>query len=428
MLRSPHTANPTAPRPLLRRLKGGLLLGGVALLGVTVFALGVRDTLGLASGGSNGAASLRAQQDIAPADAKGNPARDPGEHVLPHALDFRSDVDPLGGGGLEADAGVIGCADKCSNADHRAPAELHPVLGNTRNILLLGLDKNPGVRRGGLTDTLIIAALDNKKRRLGLVSVPRDLYVQVANHGETRINAVYAYAKRDKIDPTQAFDRVLRDTLGVPIHHTVVVDLGVFERVIDQLGGLDVEVPCPIRDRFIDARVEGGRRLLDVAAGKQHLDGATAAMYVRSRHGRSDWNRARRQQAVLLALRHKLSEPEVVLQLPQLLREWNDSVTTDLGPLQLVELAGQALKVKVENLHGVVLGHKETFPKRTEAQWSVLVPNNEAIAERLNDVYASAAPGEGQEVCPDADVALRRRAKAKDSQALRVSTEPPATP
>src|SRR5690606_37264132 len=84
-------------------------------------------------------------------------------------------------------------------------AELHPVLGNTLNVLLLGLDKNPGVRNGGLTDTLIVAALDTERERLGLVSVPRDLFVSVENHGQTRVNAVYALARKDKIEPTAAF-------------------------------------------------------------------------------------------------------------------------------------------------------------------------------------------------------------------------------
>jgi LCP family protein required for cell wall assembly len=292
-------------------------------------------------------------------------------------------------------------------------AELHPVLGHTLNILLLGLDKNPGVRKGGLTDTLIVAALDTERERLGLVSVPRDLFVSVPNHGETRVNAVYALARRDKLEPTAAFDRVLRDTLGVPIHHTVVVDLGLFERVIDELGGVDVLVPCAIKDRFLDGRVEGGRRLLDVAAGNQHMDGVTAAMYVRSRHGRSDWSRARRQQAVLLGLREKVTQPETLLHVPELLGEWSESVTTDLSSLQLLRLVKQVATVKVENLHGVVLGHKETLPVRTEKKWSVLMANNEAISERLNGVYEAALPGHGTEKCVDPDVALRHQSKER---------------
>lgn len=309
-----------------------------------------------------------------------------------------------------------GNADELNELELKPPktatsADLHPVLGRTLNVLLLGLDKNPGVRRGGLTDTLIVAALDTERERLGLVSIPRDLYVSVENHGQTRVNAVYALARKDKQEPTAAFDRVLRDTLGVPIHHTVVVDLGLFERVVDELGGVDVEVPCAIKDRFIDARVEGGRRLLDVAAGNQHLDGVTAAMYVRSRHGRSDWSRARRQQAVLLGLRDKVTQPEVLLHVPGLLGEWADSVTTDLNTLQVLGLVRRVAGLKIENLHGVVLGHKETLPMRNEKQWSVLMPDNEAISQRLNDMYSAALPGRGTERCVDPEVALRHKAK-----------------
>lgn len=326
------------------------------------------------------------------------------------------------------DGGEDGCIAEACGPERAAPTPvpLHPVLGHTTNVLLLGLDRHPGVRRGGLADTLIIAALDSRKRRLGLVSVPRDLYVTVENHGETRLNAVYALARKDKIPPTEAFDRVLRDTLGVPIHHTIAIDLGLFERAIDTVGGIEVDVPCPIRDRFIDSRVEGGRRELDVAAGRQHMDGATAAMYVRSRHGRSDWSRARRQQAVMVALRNKLTDPSLLLQVPELIHEWNDAVTTDLGPLALFSLVRQALQVDVQNLHGVVLGHKETIGKRTANNWSVLEPNHDAIAARLDDVYGAPLPGLEEHACPDADVALRRRAKPLPTTASSPAASPSA--
>lgn len=338
---------------------------------------------------------------------------EPGEEPSERASDAPLS-EPVDAGAHEIDPGPL---DVGTTPEKALKAGLHPVLGTTHNVLLLGVDRNPGVRRGGLTDTLIIAALDEARGRLGLVSIPRDLYVTVENHGQTRVNAVYAYAKKDKIAPTAAFDRVLRDTLGVPIEHTVVVDLGLLERVVDELGGVEVDVPCPIKDRFVDPRVEGGRRLLDVAAGKQHLDGVTTAMYVRSRHGRSDWNRARRQQAVLMGLRNKITEPELILHVPELIAEWNDAVSTDLSSLQLLNLARKVVGLEVENLHGVVLGHKETLPTRTEQQWSVLMPDSKAIARRLSDVYAAGPPGQSQEVCPDADVALRRRAKPKPDAA-----------
>src|SRR5690606_3360937 len=141
--------------------------------------------------------------------------------------------------------------------------------------------------------------------------------------------------------------------------------------------------------------------------------GVTAAMYVRSRHGRSDWSRARRQQAVLLGLRNKITQPKVLLHVPELLREWSESVTSDLSTLELLRLVKQVTALRVENLHGVVLGHQETLPVRTDKQWSVLVADNEAVHQRLNGVYAAGLPGQGTEKCVDPDVALHFKSKSR---------------
>lgn len=288
----------------------------------------------------------------------------------------------------------------------------HRVLGRTENVLLLGLDRNPGVRRGGLTDTLIVAALDEARGRLGLVSVPRDLYVEFGTHGRVRINAVYGLAGQAKRDPVEALGRVMQDTLGIPIHHTIAIDLGVLERAVDLLDGIELEVPCPIVDRFIDPRMDSGRRVLDVAAGRQLMDGKTVAMYVRSRHGRSDWDRSLRQQAVLVGFRERLLRGRSLLRLPRLVEEVEASIQTDLNRLQLLRLAHRVISVERQHLHGLVLGVKETVPMRTEQQWSVLLTDDEAVEQRLSDLFLARRPGVDTKECPPADVALRKRSKA----------------
>ena len=103
-------------------------------------------------------------------------------------------------------------------------------------------------------------------------------------------------------------------------------DLGLFERGIDALGGVDVQVPCPIADRFLDSRAPGGRRLLDVSEGMQ-AHGRRDGRDVRPvAPRRSDWNRARRQQAVLLGLRHELDTLGGISKLPSLWEEFEASV------------------------------------------------------------------------------------------------------
>jgi LCP family protein required for cell wall assembly len=264
---------------------------------------------------------------------------------------------------------------------------------DTENVLLIGLDRNRAYKRGGSTDTLVIAAFDEHSDHVGLISVPRDLYVSVEGHGQTRINAVYGLARAAKQDPLEALERVIEDTLGLPISHSIAIDLQVFESAVDAVGGVVVDVDCAIDDNFIDPRVEGGRRVLSIDAGPAFMDGATAGMFVRSRHGRSDFARARRQQAVLLALRRKLASIDGARKFPALLEGIEGSIETHMSRLQLIRLARRALAVQPGHLHGVVLGHREMIGYRTENNWSVLLPDSEAIERALSTLFSAPKPG-----------------------------------
>jgi anionic cell wall polymer biosynthesis LytR-Cps2A-Psr (LCP) family protein len=186
--------------------------------------------------------------------------------------------------------------------------------------------------------------------------------------------------------------RVVEDTLKLPIEHAIALDLGVFERAVDAVGGVDVDVPCPIRDNFVDGRVEGGRRLLDVDAGRQHLDGVTAAMYARSRHGRSDFHRARRQQAILLGVKQALSGLGA-LKLPELWSAFESSVETDLRRIELLALGRRAVSLDPGHLHGLILGHDHVHGFRTDEGKSVLLPNYEAIDTSLGKLFSAPSPG-----------------------------------
>jgi polyisoprenyl-teichoic acid--peptidoglycan teichoic acid transferase len=267
-----------------------------------------------------------------------------------------------------------------------------PSLTNTRNFLVLGLDRRPDGSGPALADTLLVVVLDPHSQHVGLVSIPRDLYVDIPESGTDRINTVYQVAKRSKRDPLELASRVVADTLKLPIEHAVALDLGVFERAVDAVGGVDVDVPCPISDNFVDARAEGGRRLLDMDAGRSHMDGVTAAMYVRSRHGRSDFHRARRQQAVLLGVRQTLAGLGV-LKLPDLFGAFEASIETDMRRIDLLALGRRALALHPNHLHGLVIGHEHVQGFRTPEGKSVLLPNYEAIDASLGKLFSAASPG-----------------------------------
>lgn len=282
-----------------------------------------------------------------------------------------------------------------------------PALTNTRNFLVIGLDRRPDGTGPALADSLVLVVLDESRKHVGLVSIPRDLYVDIPESGTDRINTVYQVAKRTKREPLELLRRVVSDTLKLPIEHALALDLGVFERAVDAVGGVDVHVPCAIRDNFVDTRVEGGRRLLDLDEGAQHLDGVTAAMYARSRHGRSDFHRARRQQAILLGVQRALSGLGV-LKLPELWSAFESSIETDMRRVELLSLARRGMSTEPAHLHGLVIGHDHVEGFRTLDGKSVLLPKYDVIDASLAKLFAAPSPGVRPEhaVCEPKDAAL----------------------
>lgn len=282
-----------------------------------------------------------------------------------------------------------------------------PRFGRTANYLLVGVDRTRG-RALGRADTLIFAAFDDATGHVGLVSIPRDLYVDIPDYGPSRINATLRIGAKLHREPLELLRDVTATTLAVPIQHVIVVDLESFERGIDRLGGLTVDVPCPIDDNFIDPRTLTGRRLLHVATGRQRMDGVTAAMYARSRHGRSDWDRARRQQAILASLRDRAGELGVDTWLPIALDAIEQGVTTTMSRLDMLRLARRAAGVTPERMHGVVIGTRQTEIHWTAEHQAVLFPSYDAIDAQLAGLFAAPAPGlrPANKQCPDAGVAI----------------------
>lgn len=285
-----------------------------------------------------------------------------------------------------------------------------PPLSGTKNILLVGIDRRPGVTRGGLPDTIVLAVLSPKTGHLGLVSVPRDLYVEIPEHGQDRINAAFSVAWSQKKKPLELLASVVSDTLVLPVHHTLAVDLGAFETLVDALGGVDVDVPCAIDDNFLDDRTESGRRLLSLDEGVQHLDGPTASLYVRSRHGRTDFSRARRQQAVLFGMKNQFMSMDGLSRLPEFWEELGDVIVSDLSRADFLSLVRLASHIESDQVHGLVLGIEHAVPHRTEDGKAVLLPKFELIEAALADLFSESSPGAlpAGTTCVARDVALRR--------------------
>jgi polyisoprenyl-teichoic acid--peptidoglycan teichoic acid transferase len=284
-----------------------------------------------------------------------------------------------------------------------------PPLSQTRSFLIAGLDRRPGNEGSGLTDTLMVVVLQKGTGQVGLISIPRDTAVEIPEHGLDRINTVYGFARTRGDDALVALKQAVSDLLALPIDHALVVDISVFEQLVDALGGVTVEVPCPIIDNFVDPRTPNGRRMLDVEQGQVRMDGTTAAMYVRSRHGRSDFGRARRQQAVLSAIHHQLLTPGGLGRIVEVWETVERNVSTDFKRYELLDLARRALGLKLELIHGLVLSDEQLEP-RVDRGRAMLFPKGDAIDPAVRALFSAPVPGvDHTTVCPPADIALRHR-------------------
>ncbi len=213
------------------------------------------------------------------------------------------------------------------------------------NILLLG-------RGGGthdapdLTDTLMLASVDPVNHTTTLLSIPRDLWVNVPGQGVMKLNAAWeagefkyqGSGKTGSTDPKavkagfKLVDQTVEQVLGITIDYNMMVDFQAFQQAVDIVGGVNMNVPTDLVDPTMSWENAGNSVL--AKAGPQAFDGKHALIYARSRETTSDFARAERQRALLVALKGKvvtlgtLSNP---LKMSSLLNTFGNNVQTDLS-------------------------------------------------------------------------------------------------
>jgi len=305
----------------------------------------------------------------------------------------------------------------------RSSAQAPSTVAEGREyVLLLGFD-GP-ISPPGRTDAILILALDFDKSAIGVVSVPRDLWVDIPGFDPGRINKIYRIGEnlRGRGFGHRLLKEVIARELGVAVSHTVAVDKRGFAEVVDLLGGIQVDVSCPIQDNFISPDSPTGYESLSLAAGRRLLDGRTALLYSRSRHGRSDLDRARRQQAVLAGMWRRAARLDTLGRLPALWEKMAERVRTDLDLGAVLRYASLAQSIGGEGIHGLVLGEPTVYQWRSPEGQSVLRLDRAAAKADLARMFEAPKPGRRPEpVCRPADVALhwrelKRRAAANDGK------------
>lgn len=274
------------------------------------------------------------------------------------------------------------------------------------NVLLLGIDQRAGEReRAYRTDTMIVFTLDPLTLEAGVLSIPRDLWVPVpGNFDQVNYRINQANFLGDAFDYPGGGIALARKTvenfLGIPIHFVARINFTAFEYLIDRIGGIVIDVPEPIYDPAYPTE-DYGVEVFALPAGLQTMDGMTALKYARTRHSQNgDFDRARRQQQVIMAVREKLKDPRVLASLiahaPEILSELSNSIKTDMTLDQMQQLAVLAQKVEREKIKFEVLDQRYTEFATTPDNSQVLIPIRARIAElrqRFFSTDASAVSG-----------------------------------
>ncbi len=258
------------------------------------------------------------------------------------------------------------------------------------NILLMGIDQRPDQDPDtARTDTLILLTIDPQSATAGMMSIPRDLYVPLPNRGQDRINTAHVYG-----GPQFAMQTV-EYNFGIPVHHFARVNFNALVRLVDLVGGIDIYVSQDINDQAFP-NDSYGYDPFAISAGWHHMDGATALKYARTRHGSSDFERMRRQQQVIMALRDAMLSTDAITKVlpnaPQILTTLQDSIRTDLSPLEVVQLAMLAKDIPQDKIARVVIDETSVQAWTTPQGGSVLIPIRDRLRELREKLYNPPPP------------------------------------
>jgi LCP family protein required for cell wall assembly len=280
------------------------------------------------------------------------------------------------------------------------PAATPETTSSRITILITGIDSS-ATRSHSLNDTLIVASVDPVGRTAALVSFPRDLARFPLYTGGTyagKINSLMTYAQDHPSEfpdgPVNTVANELGYLLGIPVHYAAAIDLEGFVKMIDAVGGVDIVNQQAIYDPTYGGWTNGHPIGFSLSAGPHHLDGQTALAYARSRKGagENDFTRARRQQEILVAIEHRLSDPSVLVHLPDLLRAAAATLWTNFPADRVEEMVTLGQSIPDGSIYRTVLGPRvyATNPPLSQTGGVyMLVPNMDAIAKMSVQVFGS---------------------------------------
>jgi LCP family protein required for cell wall assembly len=287
------------------------------------------------------------------------------------------------------------------------------IDGRSWNILVLGSDNDSKYQFPAiLTQVIMIIHVDTLNNTVAMVSIPRDSWVNIpGSDGMHKIDQAFLLGVNqggNKFDSgVQRIRLTIEQDYGIPIDRYAWVGLSGFAKVIDTLGGVDVDVTHPIVDDLYPNDTGQGTspddpyalKRLYIAPGPQHLTGEQALEYVRTRHADlvGDIGRTQRQQQILAALKQKLTVTSVISNLPNILQDLSGQVYTDLSEEEMIAFANFARTLTASDIQRITLGpgtgdqnfgsYKSIYDPTIGANQDVIIPNCENIEPVIERIF-----------------------------------------
>jgi LCP family protein required for cell wall assembly len=242
------------------------------------------------------------------------------------------------------------------------------------NIILLGSDKREG-EATWRTDTMIVVSVDTERKVVRLLSIPRDLWVNIPGHGNDRINTadMWGELSPEGTGP-ELVKQTIEENLGISIHYYVRADFDGFVEIIDAIGGVDVDVECALTD-------------IELEPGIRHMDGELALLYARSRITTNDFDRSRRQRKLLMALWGKAKSTDIVTKIPALWQAMSGTFETDMPLGQVLLLGYLGVQLEPNYIFSQSIGPWQVQNWTTTEGYEVLLPLDDRIQELLEAFY-----------------------------------------
>ncbi len=271
-----------------------------------------------------------------------------------------------------------------------------PFADNKINILAVGYDSD--INGSSRADTIILISLNVDKNEAGIIFLPRDTYINLASKNFTKLNSSHVYGGIELTRET------VEELLSINVDYYLETDFKGFEKIIDRLGGIEVNVEKNLN--YVD---KAGGLYINIPRGRQNLNGEEALKYVRYRDNRGDIGRIGRQQKFVDAVLEKVISPSIITKLPGIIAEINSTVNTniplkDINPflntakeIDLSRIESRMLPGKPEYINGISYWVPDL--EETEIMVENLVKNKSYIENKnyqlriLNGLGESGAAG-----------------------------------